>query len=218
MEEKKYNLRSGRRQEHVIPIQLQVASDDDFLSQTLGASHPTPRQVSLSDQSRSTSESELDISGILQDSDQDFSVSDRDVHFKRKSSGGSRLAVQSDPNSVHISQNDINKQILAQLQVLGSRLDSLEQKPVKKTADKSKIKSSKKVGQTVSGDSSSARKSAVRNGTASDCIFPSPSDLRQDAKIQQEVQLRLQELADNAGKGNETTSPVSRLFSHHLAS
>ena len=82
MEEKKYNLRSGRRQEHVIPIQLQVASDDDFLSQTLGASHPTPGQVSLSDQSQSTSESELDISGILQDSEQDLSLSDREVHSK----------------------------------------------------------------------------------------------------------------------------------------
>ena len=203
MEETKYNLRSGRRQEHVIPIQLQVASDDDFLSQILGASHPTPRQVSLSDQSQSSSESELDISGILQDSEQDLSLSDREVHFKRKPSGGSRLAGQSDQNSVQILQNDINKQILAQLQVLGSRLDSLEQTPVKKTADKSKIKSSKKTSQSLSASSSLARKDTVRHGTASDCIFPSPSNLRQDAKIQQEVQLRLQELADNAGKGNE---------------
>ena len=82
-------------------------------------------------------------------------------------------------------------------------MDSLEQKPVKKTADKSKIKSSKKTSQSLSAGSSLARKDTVRDGTASDCIFPSPSNFRQDAKIQQEVQLRLQELADNAGKGNE---------------
>ena len=203
MEAKKYNLRSGRREEHVIPIQLQVASDEDFISQTLGSSHPAPGQVFLSDQSQSTSESDLDISGILQDSDQNLSTSDREVHFKRKKSGNGRLAEQSDPNSGQISQNAINQQILAQLQSLGSRLDSLEQKPVKKTADKSKIKTSKKIGQPTLTGSGSARKSTVRDGTASDCIFPSPSDLRQDAKIQQEVQLRLQELADNAGKGNE---------------
>ena len=45
MEERKYNLRSGRSQEHVIPIQLQMASDADFISQSLGSSHPMPKQV-----------------------------------------------------------------------------------------------------------------------------------------------------------------------------
>ena len=84
MEAKKYNLRSGRREEHVILIQLQVASDEDFISQALGSSHPAPGQVFLSDQSQSTSESDLDICGILQDSDQNLSTSDREVHFKRK--------------------------------------------------------------------------------------------------------------------------------------
>ena len=58
MEERKYNLRSGRSQEHVIPIQLQMASDADFISQSLGSSQPMPGQVFLSDQSQSTSESE----------------------------------------------------------------------------------------------------------------------------------------------------------------
>ena len=74
MEERKYNLRSGRRQEHVIPIQLQMVSDADFISQPLGSSHPMPGQVSLSDQSQSTSESELDISGLLGNQIQILSV------------------------------------------------------------------------------------------------------------------------------------------------
>ena len=66
MEERKYNLRSGRSQEHVIPIQLQMASDADFISQSLGSSHPMPGQVFLSDQSQSTSESELDSIPFVQ--------------------------------------------------------------------------------------------------------------------------------------------------------
>ena len=69
MEARKYNLMSGRRQENIILIQLQNASNDDFISQTLGSSHPLPGQVSLSDQVQSTSESELDISGLMDESD-----------------------------------------------------------------------------------------------------------------------------------------------------
>ena len=211
MEERKYNLRSGRSQEHVIPIQLQMASDADFISQSLGSSHPTPGQVFLSDQSQSTSESELDISGLMEDSDFISSRSDRDVHFKheksQKSAGSSHLSGQSDPNSDTVSQNDINKKILAQLQSLGDRLDCLEKKPVKKTSDRSKVKSSKKTSTVSVAGSGSVRIDTVRDATASGCMFPSPSDLRQDAKIQQEVQLRLRELADNAGKGNENKIP-----------
>ena len=101
----------------------------------------------FSDQSQSTSESELDISGLLGGSDPNSSHSDRDVHFQLvKSARSGRLSEQSDPNSDTISQNDINKKILAQLQSLGDRLDCLEKKPAKKTADKRKIKSSKKTG------------------------------------------------------------------------
>ena len=173
----------------------------------MGSSHPTPGQVFLSDQSQSTSESELDISGLMEDSDFNSSRSDRNVHFKReksqKSAGCSHLSGQSDPNSDTVSQNDINKKILAQLQSLGDRLDCLEKKPVKKTSDRSKVKSSKKTSMVSVAGSGSVQTDTVRDATASGCMFPSPSDLRQDAKIQQEVQLRLRELADNTGKGNE---------------
>ena len=204
MEERKYNLRSGRRQEHIIPIQLQMASDADFISQSLGSSHPTPGQAFLFDQSQSTSESELDISGLMEESDFNSSRSDRDVHFKHeKSACSSCLSGQSDPNSDTVSQNDINKKILAQLQSLGDRLDCFEKKPVKKTSDRRKVKSSEKTDKVSVTGSGSARTDTARDVTASGCMFPSPSNLQQDAKIQQEVQLRLRELADNAGKGNE---------------
>ena len=60
----RYNLRSQMRTEKIIPVELQLASDADFFSQTLGSSHPMPGQVLL-DQSLSTSASDLDISGLL---------------------------------------------------------------------------------------------------------------------------------------------------------
>ena len=36
----KYNLRSGKR-EAVLPVQIQLCDDQDFVSQMLGGSHPT---------------------------------------------------------------------------------------------------------------------------------------------------------------------------------
>ena len=67
----RYNLRWHRRTEKVIPVELQLALDADFFSQTVGSSHPMPGQV-LSDHSLSTSASDLDISGLLDTSDHDF--------------------------------------------------------------------------------------------------------------------------------------------------
>ena len=69
MMETRYNLRSARREDHAIPVQLQLQSDEDFFNQTLGASHPSPGQVSFS-QSNGTSESDLDMSGLLNISNQ----------------------------------------------------------------------------------------------------------------------------------------------------
>ena len=102
------------------------------------------------------------------------------------------MSGQSDPNSDQVSQTDINKQILAQLQSLGDSLNCLEQNQVKKTSDKSKIKRSKSASQVSATGSGSVQTDTVRDATASGCMFPSPSDLWQDAKIQQEMQLRLQ--------------------------
>ena len=60
----RYNLRSRKRTEKVIPVELQLSSDADFLSHIVGSSHPMPRQVLL-DQSFSTSALDLDVSGLL---------------------------------------------------------------------------------------------------------------------------------------------------------
>ena len=91
-----------------------MSSDDDCISQTLGTSHHMPGQVSLSDQLQRTSESELDISGLVNESDLNFLRSDRDVHFKwSKSAYPGHVSGQSDPTGDHVSQSDINKEILA---------------------------------------------------------------------------------------------------------
>ena len=52
-------------------MQLQLASDADFFSQTLGSSHPKPRKV-LWDQSLSSSASYLNIRDLLNIYDREF--------------------------------------------------------------------------------------------------------------------------------------------------
>ena len=63
----RYNLRSGKRECH-IPIQLQLARDEEFLMESLEASGHAG-QVFDSDQS-DLSRSDIDISALLNTSDQ----------------------------------------------------------------------------------------------------------------------------------------------------
>ena len=64
----KYSLRSGRR-ETVLPVQLQLCDDKDFVSQMLGGSHPTPAQRQVA--SDSESGSDLECSDLINISDND---------------------------------------------------------------------------------------------------------------------------------------------------
>ena len=67
-----------------------------MVSQNLGSSQSTPKQVILLNQSQSTSELDLDISGLVT-SDYDSPCSDRDVHFEcSRSACSSHVASQSD--------------------------------------------------------------------------------------------------------------------------
>ena len=74
MEASCYNLRSTRREEALISVQLQLVSEEDFVTQSLGSRHPASRQVSFSNNSSSTSDLDLDISQ-LQNSDRELGVS-----------------------------------------------------------------------------------------------------------------------------------------------
>ena len=114
----RYNLRSQKKTVKVIPVELQLASDADFLSHTVGSSHPMPGQV-LSDQSFSTSASDLDVSGLLNTLDREFQCP---TLRSGKHARAGVLARNPDPSISQIndlSKDLINKQILTQLSVLG---------------------------------------------------------------------------------------------------
>ena len=64
----KYNLRCGKR-EAVLPVQLQLCDDQDFVSQMMGGSHPTPAQRQVD--SDSESGSDLECSDLIHTSDND---------------------------------------------------------------------------------------------------------------------------------------------------
>ena len=142
----RYNLRSQKRTEKIIPVELQLASDADFFSQTVGSSHPMPRQV-LSDHSFSTSASDLDVSGLLNTSDCDFRSPDIGSGKHARAGVTAKESVAGTSRNEDSSQESINQKILAQLSVLGDRLASLEQKTTvksKKSSDIRKIKNPKR--------------------------------------------------------------------------
>ena len=115
----RYNLRSSKRECH-IPVQLQLEKDDDFLAQTLASSSGTG-QVFDSEHS-DDSISDIDISGLLNHSDQKLSSPPVDS-VKGVGAGGSGrsasgLGGRGSDGSVF--RNDINQIILAQLSSPGS--------------------------------------------------------------------------------------------------
>ena len=200
MNEGRYNLRSNRG-ECWIPIQLQLASDADFLTASgEGPSSSQPGQVGFTDLSDSRCDIDMDV--LVDHSDQNLSS---DSHgFDRVHNTGKGHAPQSiGSNQSNVDQNHINTQILAQLSVFGARLDSMEttMKSGKKTNDSSKIKKSKvktKGGIAYTGTKGVGLTSPPVHTVSN---IPPPSHLREEARIQEGVQNRLRHLADNAKPG-----------------
>ena len=201
----RYNLRSGKRECH-IPVQLQLAGDEDFLTGSLEASGQAG-QVSDSDQS-DISGSDIDISTLLNTSEQNSPISSPvkgKTHTTK--SGQMSQGLGEGGSSDHVTQNDINHIILSQLTALGERLANIENnhRVPKKTSDSSKIKSSNKVAKKV-------KTAVTHRGLAHDLApssavlkhdLPPPDKLREEARIQLEVQNRLKQLAEQAKPGNE---------------
>ena len=143
MNDGRYNLRSNRG-ECRIPIQLQLVSHADFLTASgdgVNSSQSGQVFTDLSD-----SGSNIDISGLLEHSDQTLSP----IHTHSQSgvteTRPGQASQASGSNRDPADQNYINTHILAQLRALGARLDSMEgsmKKSVKKTNDSSKVKKSK---------------------------------------------------------------------------
>ena len=151
----------------------------------------------------SDSGSDIDICALVEHSDQNLSSSPViSGHGVKKARQGQ--ATQASGSNVALTdQQYINSQILSQLSALGARLDSMEnsiKKPVKKTNDASKIKKSKSKPR-VNGVQSSQEVGAAPSSAPVPRYIPPPSRLREEARIQEEVQTRLRHLAHNVKPG-----------------
>ena len=183
----RYNLRSGRKECH-IPVQVQLATDEEFLAASRGSLDPYSGQV-LSDQSDSGPD--IDISGLLDISNQNLSFSDSSSvnHGAAVSGSGGPKASSSSP--INVDQNMINQQILAQLNVLGKRLNSIEknslQSTCRKTSDSSKIKKSKRETKAHVPCNRDQITSMATPSIPSVGHLPSLQQLKHESKIQEEV-------------------------------
>ena len=65
----------------MLPVQLQLCDDQDFVSQMLGASHPTPAQRQVA--SDSESGSDLGCSDLINTSDNDHDDADEHRSYDR---------------------------------------------------------------------------------------------------------------------------------------
>ena len=75
MEASRYSHRSTRREKAHMPVQLQLVSDEDFVTQSSESSQLASGQISFSEYSGSISNSDLNISQSLQNSGRDLYMS-----------------------------------------------------------------------------------------------------------------------------------------------
>ena len=219
-----YNLRSSNKEEHVIPVQLH--SDEEFLTQTLGASHPLPWQVS-----DSTSSFDLDVSALLNTSGKICSSPDFGSDKSAKPTGhahaSGRVCTEGRDHS-NPSQVGINKQILSQLSRLGDRLANIkkvQQQACKKSVDVKKIKNPKVVKEHLVKTTVPQEGVALGLNTEPPKIaqyhIPPPAALRQEARIQQKVQQRLHESSEkihtcNGKIKSQRGGPVDFFVNHRI--
>ena len=136
-----YNLRSNKKDTIQFPVQIQVADDDQFLTDLLNQnSSLLNTSENMSDSVHESSDSEVDYDALIQDSDNETQSTSAKL--------GKKHSDTLDSDSIDIAsqfkvQSVINSQILDQLQKIGKRLEKIENVECKKTSDKSKIKNSK---------------------------------------------------------------------------
>ena len=204
MEKKKYNLRSQNADTQV-SFDLHFADDNEFITNLLGQKS---QAMSHQDSDSSLSGSELDCGQLIHSSDSD-SAGPSGRSFNR-------LQVENVNKGAHDldfqeSQTLVNQQILSQLAAIGDRLQKLEDKPVKKTADRSKVKGTRvtkphKSTRVNKTESTHAEKSTPT--TSSDCCsqsstahIPSLEYIRANNQIQRSVEDRIKELQQLAKTG-----------------
>ena len=194
-----YNMRSNKKDAIQFPVQIQVADDEQFITDLLNQnSSLLNTSVNMSDSVHNSSDSEVDYDALIQDSDNETQSTSAKLDKKDSDT--------LDSDSMDISsqfkvQSVINSQILDQLQKIGKRLDKIENVECKKTSDKSKIKGLKGVSKSkkllsAKSDPKSDAKSEIQISK-----LPTFDSLKEDAMIQSKVEQRLQELSELAKTG-----------------
>ena len=194
-----YNLRSNKKDTIQFPVQIQVADDDQFLTDLLNQnSSLLNTSENMSDSVHESSDSEVDYDALIQESDNETQSTSAKL--------GKKHSDTLDSDSIDIAsqfkvQSVINSQILDQLQKIGKRLEKIENVECKKTSDKSKIKTSKGASKSkklvsAKSDLKSDAKSELHHSN-----LPTFDSLKEDAVIQSKVEQRLQELSELAKTG-----------------
>ena len=129
----RYNLRSNRR-ECSIPVQLQLATDEDFMMAS--RSHMESPQAGQVFSKLSDSESDIDISDFIHSSDQNLSPISSDKQSDLTGGGRDSAPGTSGSTSSTSDQAAINQKILQRLNALGQWLDSIEKNTLSNTGAK----------------------------------------------------------------------------------
>ena len=127
---RQYNLRSQKSSTPQVPVHIDTAENRDFLERLLKSCDANDK----SNGSESSDISALDCSGLLNVSDDSNVAAKPDLVHNQSSCFDENQATTSS-NAMTNSQDLINREILQQLQTIGKRLDTLETKNCKKTAD-----------------------------------------------------------------------------------
>ena len=156
----------------------------------------------------SASDSELDCSGLLSQSDNEANSSETDIcTYKKFGTERHVPSTSKDTGSNPVSQILINQQILHQLTVLSEQIDSIETASVKKTNDQTKIKKTRSKKTKISTQAITVDKPAQEYNSSPTDKLPDLAALRQNSLIQKQVGQRLREpTALQSGTGQQIKS------------
>ena len=133
----KYNLRPGKKKA-VLPVQLQLCDDQDFMPQVLQDSQPTPAQWQVySDISTS---SDLDRSDLIHSSDSKANASHTEHRSYDKFMHENQMP---DSRDADTTQQLVNQTIFRHLNKIGLGLIVSRRMVAKKLVDDTKIKNKK---------------------------------------------------------------------------
>ena len=135
---KQYNLRSNKQGQVYMPIHRQLCDDRKFLIEMLGKQSDRG-DISSHDSNISASDSDLDCSGFVSQSENEAHWSQTDSRTYKKFATERETPSHSRDTS-SLSRTLINQQVLHQLTVLSEQLDSIETASVKKTNEQRNIK------------------------------------------------------------------------------